>query len=631
MKYTTTILFTAISLLLVGGCATVRHPPSAADVQTHDKDKPAPPCHQPNQAETEIPTPAVVLQTVPGQNNDLEAAVELSDDLESTPDSGALMSVNPQEVTRGTSPILSEDKIGGPTHESKIQPVLDEAIEHCQLSQEFWQAGELEKALDALDLAYGLILKVDTEDNPKLIQQKEDLRYTISRRILEIYASRHIVVNGQHNAIPLVMNPHIQREIKLFTGKEKKFITSSYRRSGAFRPFIIQALRENGLPEALSWLPLIESGFKVRAFSKARALGLWQFIPSTGYKFGLKRDVYIDERLDPVKATYAAINYLKELHGIFGDWTTALAAYNCGEGRVLRVIRSQNINYLDNFWDLYERLPLETARYVPRFLATLHILRDPAKYGFNDLSLDTPPSFEVVTINRQVHLNNVAANIGVPKQVLKDLNPELRHGIVPKDPYPLRIPTGKSELLLAKIDQIPLSSPPQRAYALHRVRKGETLSGIAKRYRSSVSRIKRANNLRSDRIVAGKKLKIPQRGTVLASTTPSAWRSKNRPSFHKVKRGDSLWIIARRYGTTTKKIQALNDLKSTRLHIGQVLKISESNVPATEKGTKTYVVQKGDSPYTIAQKYNTSLEQLLNLNQLTTRSRIYPGQEIYVE
>lgn len=631
MKPLYTIVFTALTLILVVGCSTVPHPPSAVGVVTHDNDPPAPPSGSANLPETQIPTPVDNLPVGPVHDNELEATVELSDHDENTPDSSTLIPDNAQADARSTPSILPEDKIAGSTHESKIQPVLDEAIEHCQLSQEFWQAGELEKALDALDLAYGLILKVDTEDNPKLIQQKEDLRYTISRRILEIYASRHIVVNGQHNAIPLVMNPHIEREIKLLTGKERKFVINSYKRSGAFRPFIIKMLHENGLPEALSWLPLIESGFKVRAFSKARALGLWQFIPSTGYKFGLKRDVYIDERLDPVKATHAAINYLKELHGIFGDWTTALAAYNCGEGRVLRVIRSQNINYLDNFWDLYERLPLETARYVPRFLATLHILNDPAKYGFNDLILDTPPSFEEVTINRQVHLNNVATNIGVPKQVIRDLNPELRHGILPKDPYSLRIPTGKSELLLAKIDQIPLSSPPQRAYALHRVRKGETLSGIAKRYRSSVSRIKRANNMRSDRIVAGKKLKIPQRGTVLASTPTSAWRSQHRPSFHKVKRGDSLWIIARRYGTTTKKIQVLNNLNSTRLHIGQVLKISGPQAPSLEKGTKTYVVQKGDSPYTIAQKYNTSLEQLLNLNQLTTQSRIYPGQKIYVE
>jgi membrane-bound lytic murein transglycosylase D len=192
----------------------------------------------------------------------------------------------------------------------KDQPALDEALELCEISQEYWQNGELENAVEALDQAYALILEVDTTDQPKLIQQKEDLRFMISKRILEIYASRNIVVNGNHNAIPLVLNSHVQAEINLFTtGKEKYFFIESYRRSGRYRPKIVAALREAGLPEELSWLPLIESGFKVSALSRSRALGLWQFIPSTGYKFGLKRDKFIDGRMDPEKSTKAAIDY----------------------------------------------------------------------------------------------------------------------------------------------------------------------------------------------------------------------------------------------------------------------------------------------------------------------------------
>ena len=240
-------------------------------------------------------------------------------------------------------------------------------------------------------MAYALILGISDQENPDIQQQKEDLRFLISKRILEIYASRNIVVNGNHDAIPLDINSHVQREIDSFTkGHEKKFFLAAYRRSGRYRPMIIAKLRQAGLPEELSWLPLIESGYKVNALSKARALGMWQFIPSTGYKFGLKRNKYIDERLDPVKSTDAAIAYMKEMHQMFGDWATVLAGYNCGEGRVSRVIRTQNINYLDNFWDLYQRLPRETARYVPRFLATLHIVKDPAKYGMDAVALEPP-------------------------------------------------------------------------------------------------------------------------------------------------------------------------------------------------------------------------------------------------
>jgi len=478
-------------------------------------------------------------------------------------------------------------------HEKKIQPILDEALDFCQASQDFWQKGELENALEALDHAYSLILKIDTDENPKLIQQKEDLRFMISKRILEIYASRNIVVNGNHNAIPVVMNKHIQAEIKLFTKKgEKKFFIESYKRSGRYHSQIVSSLKEAGLPPELSWLPLIESGFKVNALSKARALGLWQFIPSTGYKFGLKRTKYIDERIDPVKSTKAAIAYLKELHQIFGDWATVLAAYNCGEGRVLRVIRTQNINYLDNFWDLYERLPRETARYVPRFMATLHIVNNLEKYGLDSIPVNKPLEYETITVSKQVHLRNVAKKIGTTEKTLRELNPELRYRILPKDKYPLRVPIGKGQVLLAKLDEIPVSYPPQQAYVYHRIRPGESLSTIARRYRSSGSRIMRANNLRrSSFIVAGKKLKIPRKGTIVYRPKKQNRTDYGRTSTHVVKSGDSLWIIAKRYGTTTKKIQDLNSLPTTRLHVGQILKIPGSKYEKQAgKDLKIYLV-----------------------------------------
>ena len=514
----------------------------------------------------------------------------------------------------------------------KSETVLDEALDLCQVSQEFWQNGELENALGALDQAYALILTADPSDHTKLIQQKEDLRFMISKRILEIYASRNIVVNGSYNAIPRIMNKHVQAEIDRFTGHEREYFIQSYQRSGRYRQHIVAALKEAGLPEELSWLPLIESGFKVKALSRSRALGLWQFIPSTGYKFGLKRNKLIDERMDPAKSTRAAIDYLKELHAIFGDWTTVLAAYNCGEGRVLNVIRRQNLNYLDNFWDLYERLPRETARYVPRFLATLHILDQPESYGMNLAALDEPLQYETVSISKQVHLKDVARSIDVVETALYELNPELRYKICPEDQYPLKVPLDRGEFLLTQLDKIPVSRPPQRAYVYHRVRPGQTLSLIAKQYRTSVGRIMRANNLRkSNYIVAGRLLKIPRSSYRYRPPKTSKSQYRHRV-VHMVKKGDSLWTIAKQYGTSTKKIQQLNRLSSTSLHKGQKLVIFEGkNTLKGVEDLETYKVKSGDSPFLIAKRHNMALNRFLSLNQLWPNSKIYPGQTVFVE
>jgi membrane-bound lytic murein transglycosylase D len=392
------------------------------------------------------------------------------------------------------------------------QNFLDAALELTEASQEYWADGDVEGSIDALDEAYALILKVETDDAPKLARQKEDLRFVISKRIMEIYASRQVAVKGNHNAIPMTMNDHVEREIKQFQTVERDFFIESYKRSGRYRQEMVTALKEAGIPEEISWLPLIESGFKVRALSRSRALGLWQFIPSTGYKFGLKRNNWIDERLDPAKSTAAAIAYLKELHQIFGDWATVLAAYNCGEGNVGRAIREQKINYLDNFWDLYERLPRETARYYPRFLAVLTILRDPGQYGFTLTELDQPVSYETATVARTIHLKSVADKLNIPVEELTSLNPELRHAATPDVPYALNVPVGKKEELLACLDSMPKWSPPKSAYVFHRVRRGETLSLIALRYRTSIQRIMEANRMmRGHYIRVGQRLKIPVR------------------------------------------------------------------------------------------------------------------------
>jgi membrane-bound lytic murein transglycosylase D len=510
------------------------------------------------------------------------------------------------------------------------QDLLDAALDYCKASQEFWVEGYLNKAIDALDQAYELILKVDPGSDPEFIQQKEDLRFMISKRILEIHASRYTAVNGNHKAIPLIMNSHVKQEIQSFQGREREFFIESYKRSGKYRGEIVKALKEAGLPEDLSWLPLIESGFKVKALSCARALGLWQFIPSTGYKFGLNRDTWIDERMDSAKSTAAAISYLEELHQIFGDWTTVLAAYNCGEGTVLQKIRSQKINYLDNFWDLYEKLPRETARYVPRFLATLYIIKDPEKYGITLGDPDIPVPYEVVTVDKQVHLKAVAGKLDIPAKELVALNPELRYNVTPGTSYAIKVPPGKGEILLAKIADIPEWSPPERAYVYHKVRKGETLSLIALKYHTSVRNIVWANNIRKRHFIqSGERLKIPVAGRRVPKLLTERAATLHNGKYV-VRKGDSLWFIARNFNTTTKELCRLNNLSSTRLHVGQQLKITNVKLLTESKKKVTYRVKFGDNPSQIAREHNISLSQLLRINDLDIGCKIYPGQMLVV-
>jgi membrane-bound lytic murein transglycosylase D len=458
----------------------------------------------------------------------------------------------------------------------KDEDLLDTALESCNTAQELWSQSNPEKAIEALDEAYQLLLKIDTESHPELVRQTEDLRFMISKRILEIYTSRFTTVNGNHKEIPLTMNANVEREIKSFQGYEREFFTEGVKRSGRYREAMITALKEAGMPEELSWLPLVESWFKVAALSPARALGLWQFIPSTGYRYGLKRDNWIDERLHPEKATKAAISYLKDLHQMFGDWTTVLAAYNCGEGNILRVIRQQKINYLDNFWDLYGRLPNETARYVPRFLATLHIMQDPAKYGFSFDNLESPPLYESISIEKQVQLKTLADVMGVTFEGLYALNPELRRQATPPAQYSLNVPVGTGNMLLSKLETLPSWTPQKNEYNDHTfytVKRGDTLYRIAAKYRTSIDAIIKANKISRKRTLnIGQKLRIPLgRGSDMLSAADDATSDKK----YRAGKGETLKTIAKKFNTNTAQLKRINNLTSSLLYEGQILQITK--------------------------------------------------------
>jgi len=391
-----------------------------------------------------------------------------------------------------------------------------QAFALCQISKKYWQKDNIEKAIELLDQAYLLILGTKTYGCTNLIQQKKDARFLISKRIHEIYASHEIVIKGAQSEILATLNENVQHEIDLYTNSNlKTHFIDSYKRSGKYRPIIVDLLKNANMPEELSWLPLVESGFSIYAISRSRALGLWQFIPSTGYKFGLNRNRYIDERLDPVKSTQAAIDYLKELHNKFGDWSTALAAYNCGETRVSRIIKNQKVNYLDDFWDIYGKLPRETARFVPKFLAVLHIVKNSKKYNLDEIKIDPPLEFETFTVTKKIKLTEIAEITGIHEKVLEMLNPELKRKIVPGGKYALKVPVGNKQKMFSNQEVIFHLNPESVDFFKHRVKYGESLSLLASRYDTSIENLMLVNNLnRADQVVIGQTLKVLKKGEI---------------------------------------------------------------------------------------------------------------------
>jgi membrane-bound lytic murein transglycosylase D len=501
-----------------------------------------------------------------------------------TPEAGKIETLTPGEEKtamqaakeEATEESLNQEKVLYAEKEEGAS-LLEEALNTYQDALAIWEKGDQDPALQALDEAYSLILKAQLPADSPLCQEKNDLRLLIAQKIQQIYASRLVVIGDNHKTIPLVENKDVSEEILSFQTKERKPFEEAYMRSGFYREMILEELRKEGLPDELCWLPLIESGFKVKALSKARALGLWQFISSSGYRFGLKRDRWIDERMDPLKSTCAAVKYLAELHSFFGDWTTVLAAYNCGEIRVQNVIRTQRIDYLDNFWDLYRQLPRETARFVPRFIAAVLIIKNPEKYGF-ELPQPYPPlQFEAITVNHPFRLSALASSLGVDATELAFLNPELRFESTPGYDYTLRVPVGCGDKTLVALNTIPRWIPPEAQFIWHYVRRGESLSTIAQKHRTTVSAIARANGLRSVHYIRpGQRLKIPGRGAVSTSAQ---------------------------------------------------LVPNPSLLPG-EKAT--YTIQQGDTLFSIARKFSMKFEDFLALNGLSGEATIYPGQKVLV-
>ncbi len=384
--------------------------------------------------------------------------------------------------------------------------------------------------------------------------------------------------------LPQEMNQQVTKWLEYFQGRGKEHMQKYLSRSSRYLPRMKEILKSHGLPEDLVYIALIESGFNSSAHSSARAVGYWQFIRGTGRRYGLEQNYYVDERRDFEASTDAAAKYLKALYNLFGSWYLAIASYNVGENRIKRVVMK---NYTRDFWELAEKkqLPRETTNYVPKFLAARLIAKHPQKYGFENVDWHVPLDYKELEVTKKgVNLKKMAKHLGIPKDELYSLNPSFKLGIIPKRSKftRLRVPShivdekiqaalGKS---LSKVTMSVASGQDQT----YRIRRGDTLSHIARRFRSSIREIQAANNLsRRSVLYPGKKLIIPARRGVAKKSSSKKSSLKNGERHYKVRRGDNLYTIAKRFGVSLSKIQRRNSLgRRSLLSIGKVLVIPAS-------------------------------------------------------
>ena len=368
--------------------------------------------------------------------------------------------------------------------------------------------------------------------------------------------------------IPLTLNSKVEYFIYYFQTKGKQSFSRWLSRSSRYIPMMKKILKNQGMPEDLVYVAMIESGFHMQARSWANAVGPWQFISDTGRRYDLRIDQWIDERKDPVKATTAAALYLKELYGMFnGDWYLAAAGYNAGENKIQRAINMYNTS---DFWELSRGsyLKRETKEYVPKLLAAAIIAKEPARYGFSDIAYLPPIEFDTVTIPSRTDLELVARLCGTTYQTIRELNPDLRHWCTPPN-YPdfeLKLPKGAKQTFELEYNKIPVEQrfTEKLLYTRYQARRHDSIGSVARRFNVSHDTLSQLNGLSKKSRIAGKTLVVPVRQTVDFNREGRAARKSAKSAYakyHIVKKGDTLESIARQFKVSAKLLSNWNNLK----------------------------------------------------------------------
>ncbi len=521
---------------------------------------------------------------------------------------------------------------------------------HLLLAIESHALGQTQRAQEALDVAFGILADLDEHDALVDTAQAATLGLAIERAYLDLWPhlerfpdnSRLLLLSEEKIEhlpadaklrfrirqlrprcdMPIDDNDRVVAKLRFFQTRGRKTFAIWLQRAGRYRTLIGDILQREGMPSDLFYLSMIESGLNPRAYSRSRAVGLWQFMANTGRMKGLKRTHWIDERRDPIKATEAAASYLKDLLAEFGDWRLALAAYNGGPGRVRRAIARAGTN---DYWQL--DLPRETRNYVPLFMAATVIAKDPQLFGFK-LQVEEPAfAYEEVVLPADwpyVDLKAAAQLLGIERQVLHDLNPELRQDITPpgnRSPYTLRVPTGKGRILLDQYASLP--APQKAAVHQYRVQRGDTISGIAQTFGVTTRVITAANSLRNPNLIRPRQL-------LYIPVVPRAKPASGRRGIYIVRPNDVLGRIASQHGVSLSDLMKWNGLKTDRIKPGQELVVRQEPIPQeVPSDGETYIVQPGDTLWKLARRFAVRVTDLQAWNGLKT-DRIKPGQQLTV-
>ena len=416
---------------------------------------------------------------------------------------------------------------------------------------------------------------------------------------------------------------HYDHWLKYFSGKNKERFLRQLKNGDKYRDIVHAVFKKHGLPEDLFYVGLIESGFYTHARSHAAAVGPWQFIRGTGKRYGLKINRNVDERRSIYKATESAAQYFKDLYNIFGSWDLALCAYNAGEYRIINAIRKGNTR---DYKALVKKklIPKETIFYVPK-VAVARYLDKKWKRTIDDKDRNFYNNVEFLKIQRTVNVAKVAKNIGVSWKTLKRLNSDLNsYWLRPgRRGFDLYIPAEKKQVAISYLKSLGYTvkkyvvkkksnkhhrSPAGRS-RYYRVRRGDNLTGIAKKFGTTVRRLKKQNRLRSGKIFVGQKLGVS--------------RGQLKRKHYRVRRGDNLTGIAKKFGTTVHRLKRQNRLRSGKIFVGQNLKVSRS------QSSKHYRVRRGDNLTEIAQNFGTTVHRLKKKNGLRS-GRIMVGQKLRI-